>query len=49
LLRIILTHGRIAPPDRVVPVDDRGRFDGLDGNWYVDDGRRLWASIDLRF
>jgi outer membrane receptor for ferrienterochelin and colicins len=33
----------------VVPVDDRGRFDGLDGNWYVDDGRRLWASIDLRF
>ena len=35
--------------DRVVPVDDRGRFDGLDGNWYVDEGRRLWASLDLRF
>ncbi|MGH8085254.1 MAG: TonB-dependent receptor domain-containing protein [Lysobacter sp.] len=35
--------------DRVVPVDDRGRFDGLDGNWYVDAGRRLWASVDLRF
>ena len=35
--------------DRVVPVDDRGRYDGLDGNWFVDAGRRLWASIDLRF
>lgn len=35
--------------DRVVPVDDRDRFGGLDGNWYVDEGRRLWASLDLRF
>ena len=35
--------------DKVVPVDQRGRFTGLDGNWYVDEGRRLWASLDLRF
>lgn len=35
--------------DNVVPVDPRGRFEGLDGNWYVDEARRLWASLTFRF
>src|SRR5690554_5451112 len=35
--------------DRIVPVDERGRFDGLDGNWMVDEGRRYWLSTTLTF
>lgn len=35
--------------DRIVPVDPRGRFDGLDGNWMVDEGRRYWVSATLSF
>lgn len=35
--------------DRIVAVDDRGRFDGLDGNWMVDEGRRYWVSATYSF
>ncbi len=35
--------------DRQVPVDSRGRNDGLDGNWQVDEGRRLWMSVGVSF
>lgn len=35
--------------DKIVPVDDRGRFNGLDGNWMVDEGRRLWATAVVSF
>src|SRR5690606_28510084 len=30
--------------DKIVPVDERGRFEGLDGNWMVDEGRRFWGT-----
>src|SRR3546814_19063949 len=33
--------------DKIVPVDDSGRFDGLDGNWMVDAGRRFWGTAPL--
>lgn len=35
--------------DKIVPVDDRGRFDGLDGNWMVDEGRRFWGTATVAF
>lgn len=35
--------------DRIVAVDERNRFDGLDGNWMVDEGRRYWLSATLSF
>jgi len=35
--------------DKIVPVDERGRFDGLDGNWMVDEGRRFWGTATLTF
>lgn len=35
--------------DKIVPVDDRGRFNGLDGNWMVDEGRRFWGTATLSF
>lgn len=35
--------------DEIVPIDDRGRFDGLDGNWMVDEGRRFWISATFSF
>lgn len=35
--------------DKRVPVDYRNRNTGLDGNWQVDEGRRLWASLGLSF
>lgn len=35
--------------DRRVPVDSRGRLSGLDGNWLVDEGRRLWLSLNAEF
>lgn len=35
--------------DKIVPVDDRGRFEGLDGNWLVDEGRRFWGKATLSF
>ena len=35
--------------DKIVPVDERGRFEGLDGNWMVDEGRRFWATATLAF
>lgn len=35
--------------NRIVAVDERGRFEGLDGNWMVDEGRRFWASATLSF
>jgi len=31
------------------PILDGGAGTAFDGNWYIDEGRRLWASIDLRF
>lgn len=35
--------------DKIVPIDDRGRFDGLDGNWMVDEGRRFFGTATLSF
>lgn len=35
--------------DKRVPVDYRTRAAGLEGNWQVDDGRRLWLSTSLSF
>lgn len=35
--------------DKIVPVDNRGRFEGLNGNWMVDEGRRFWATAAVSF
>ncbi|WP_459614656.1 TonB-dependent receptor domain-containing protein [Bordetella sp. 2513F-2] len=35
--------------DKRVPVDYRGRTDGLEGNWLVDDGRRIWLNTSVSF
>lgn len=35
--------------DKIVPVDTRTRDTGLDGNWMVDEGRRLWISGTYSF
>lgn len=35
--------------DKQVAVDDRGRNDGLDGNWMVDEGLRVAADMTLKF
>ncbi|MDO5654061.1 MAG: TonB-dependent receptor, partial [Brachymonas sp.] len=35
--------------NKMVPVDDRGRSDGLSGNWQVDEGRRLAVNLRARF
>lgn len=35
--------------DRIVPVDSRARLGGLDGNWLVDEGRRLSLSLYANF
>lgn len=35
--------------DKIVPVDQRGRFTGLDGNWMVDEGRRFWGTATVSF
>ncbi len=35
--------------DKVVPVDPRGRTGGLNGNWMVDEGRRLSVVLDAQF
>lgn len=35
--------------DHKTPIDERTRFEGLDGNWMVDEGRRFWLSASLQF
>ena len=35
--------------DRKVAVDERGRNTGLNGNWIVDEGRRLWLGVNAQF
>ena len=35
--------------NKIVPIDDRGRFAGLDGNWMVDEGRRFWGTASISF
>ncbi len=35
--------------DKVVAVDERGRTQGLDGNWILDEGRRLAVSLNASF
>ncbi|WP_137940030.1 TonB-dependent receptor [Chitinivorax sp. B] len=35
--------------NKMIAVDERSRFAGLDGNWMVDEGRRLAASVSARF
>ena len=35
--------------NKMVPVDIRGRFAGLDGNWMVDEGRRLAVNLTAKF
>jgi outer membrane receptor for ferrienterochelin and colicins len=35
--------------DHKTPIDERTRFEGLDGNWMVDEGRRFWLGASLQF
>lgn len=35
--------------DKMVPVDERGRFEGLSGNWMLDEGRRFWGTATVSF
>ncbi|MDR2112502.1 MAG: TonB-dependent receptor [Candidatus Accumulibacter sp.] len=35
--------------DKVVKVDERGRTFGLDGNWMLDEGRRVAVTLNARF
>ncbi|QTD44344.1 TonB-dependent receptor domain-containing protein [Ottowia testudinis] len=35
--------------NKMVPVDERGRFGGLSGNWLVDEGRRLSVKLSAQF
>lgn len=35
--------------DHKTPLDERTRFDGLDGNWMIDEGRRFWLGASLKF
>ena len=35
--------------DKIVPIDNRARNDGLNGNWLVDEGRRAWLSLNGTF
>lgn len=35
--------------DEQVAVDERGRNAGLDGNWMLDEGRRLWLGLNAKF
>ncbi|WP_298928520.1 TonB-dependent receptor [uncultured Ramlibacter sp.] len=35
--------------DKIVPVDPRARTAGLNGNWMVDEGRRLSVTLDAQF
>lgn len=35
--------------DHKTAVDERTRYDGLDGNWMVDEGRRFWLGASLQF
>ncbi|MGQ5524800.1 TonB-dependent receptor domain-containing protein [Chitinimonas sp. PSY-7] len=35
--------------DKIVAVDERGRNNGLNGNWMVDEGRRYWLSMGMKF
>lgn len=35
--------------DKVVKVDERGRTFGLDGNWMLDEGRRVAVTLNAQF
>lgn len=35
--------------DKVIAVDERGRTQGLNGNWMLDEGRRLAVSLNASF
>ncbi len=35
--------------NKMVPVDNRGRFEGLDGNWMLDEGRRYWLTATFTY
>lgn len=35
--------------DHKTPIDERTRFQGLDGNWMADEGRRFWLGASLKF
>ncbi len=35
--------------DHKTPLDTRTRFEGLDGNWMIDQGRRFWLGASLKF
>ncbi|CAG0965170.1 Colicin I receptor [Methylophilaceae bacterium] len=35
--------------DKVIDVDERGRTQGLNGNWMLDEGRRLALMLDASF
>ena len=44
-----LTFALLNVTDEVVAVDERGRNTGLEGNWMVDEGRRLAVNLTGRF
>lgn len=46
---VVLRMALLNVTDKRVWVDRRNRLTGLDGNWLVDDGRRLWTSLGLSF
>ncbi len=35
--------------DHKTPLDLRTRYEGLDGNWMVDQGRRVWLGASINF
>lgn len=35
--------------DHKTPLDLRGRYEGLNGNWMLDEGRRFWLGASLNF
>ena len=43
-----LTFAVLNVTDKIVPVDERSRNGGLDGNWMVDEGRRLAINLTGR-
>lgn len=46
---VALRFSLLNATDRKVPVDLRTRTQGLDGNWMMDEGRRIWLGLNADF
>ncbi|WP_084360581.1 TonB-dependent receptor domain-containing protein [Hydrogenophaga palleronii] len=46
---LLLKFALLNVTNKMVPVDLRGRTSGLDGNWMLDEGRRLSLSLNATF